>query len=123
MVKDQHPQAVKEATASVLVVWLEAFKVLLDLDPRQDVKEGEAWDGLIVRREVFRVGAAVFQTLSALQDVDPSRVDSGHDPHLVPARIDALPPSFPFSGAQSPSTSVPYIRRLSSFGICSPTRI
>jgi hypothetical protein len=51
---------VKEATASVLVVWLEAFKVLLELDPVQDVKEGEAWDGLTVRREIFGVGAMVF---------------------------------------------------------------
>ncbi len=28
MVKDQHPQAVKEATSLVLPVWLDAFKVL-----------------------------------------------------------------------------------------------
>jgi hypothetical protein len=57
MVKEQHPQAVKEATASVLVVWLEAFKVLLELDPRQDVREGQAWEGLAIRREIFKVSA------------------------------------------------------------------
>ncbi|KAJ3506346.1 hypothetical protein NLJ89_g6919 [Agrocybe chaxingu] len=46
MVKDQHPQAVKEATASVLPVWLEAFKVLLNIDPLQDVANASGWDGL-----------------------------------------------------------------------------
>jgi hypothetical protein len=55
MVKEQHPQAVKEATATVLPVWLEAFKVLLEIDPSNDVREGQNWDGLIVRREIFRV--------------------------------------------------------------------
>ncbi|KAA1471630.1 ARM repeat-containing protein [Dentipellis sp. KUC8613] len=53
MVKDLHPQAVKEASASVLPVWLDAFKVLLDLDPRQDVS-GPSWDGLAIRIQVFR---------------------------------------------------------------------
>ncbi|KAG5638025.1 hypothetical protein H0H81_002226 [Sphagnurus paluster] len=45
MVKDQHPQATKEAVASVLPVWLEAFKVLLKVDPKQDVSN-DNWDGL-----------------------------------------------------------------------------
>jgi importin-9 len=55
MVKDQHPQAVKEATASVLPVWLEAFKVLLNIDPQQDVSRSENWDGLAIRIQVFKV--------------------------------------------------------------------
>ncbi|TFK42052.1 armadillo-type protein [Crucibulum laeve] len=54
MVKDQHPQAVKEAVASVLPVWLEAFKVLLNIDPHQDVADTNNWDGLTVRIQVFR---------------------------------------------------------------------
>ncbi|KAL4070440.1 armadillo-type protein [Scleroderma citrinum] len=37
MVKDQHPQAVKEATSSILPVWLDAFRVLLNLDPALDI--------------------------------------------------------------------------------------
>ncbi|KAK7464422.1 hypothetical protein VKT23_006589 [Stygiomarasmius scandens] len=53
MVKDQHPQAVKEAIASVLPVWLEAFKVLLNIDPRQDV-QGTNWDGIAVRIQIFK---------------------------------------------------------------------
>ena len=59
MVKEQHPQAVKEATASVLPIWVEAFKVLLDLDPRGDVAEGRSWDALTVRREVYRVSNSI----------------------------------------------------------------
>ncbi|KAI0066668.1 ARM repeat-containing protein [Artomyces pyxidatus] len=53
MVKGQHPQAVKEASASVLPVWLDAFKLLLNIDPRQDVS-GENWDGLAIRLQIFR---------------------------------------------------------------------
>jgi hypothetical protein len=55
MVKDQHPQAVTEATASVLPVWLEAFKVLLNIDPRRDVTNTDNWDGLVIRIQVFKV--------------------------------------------------------------------
>lgn len=55
MVKDQHPQAVKEATATILPVWLEAFKVLLNLDPLKDVSNEDNWDGLAVRIQVFKV--------------------------------------------------------------------
>lgn len=55
MVKDQHPAAVQEATASIIPVWLEAFKVLLDLDISQDVNE-QSWDGIAIRKELFRVG-------------------------------------------------------------------
>ncbi|KAI0275362.1 ARM repeat-containing protein [Gloeopeniophorella convolvens] len=53
MVKDQHPQAVKEAAANVLPVWLDAFKVLLELDPQHDVI-GEHWDGLDIRVQIFK---------------------------------------------------------------------
>jgi hypothetical protein len=55
MVKDQHPQAVKEAIASVLPVWLEAFKVLLNIDPQQDIGTSTHWDGLSVRIQIFKV--------------------------------------------------------------------
>ena len=59
MVKDQHPASVKEATASILPVWLDAFKVLLAIDPGNDVRgEGVgAWDGLVIRIEVFKVSS------------------------------------------------------------------
>lgn len=55
MVKDQHPQAVKEAIGTVLPVWLEAFKILLNIDPTSDVSNCENWDGLAVRIQIFKV--------------------------------------------------------------------
>jgi hypothetical protein len=55
MVRDQHPSAVKEATGSILPVWIEAFKVLLNAPPQQDVQSAENWDGLTIRMEVFKV--------------------------------------------------------------------
>ncbi|KAF7974899.1 hypothetical protein HWV62_11051 [Athelia sp. TMB] len=54
MVKDQHPQSVKEATASVLPVWLEAFKVLLNIDAQRDVASADNWDGLAIRIQIFK---------------------------------------------------------------------
>ncbi len=54
MVKDQYPQAVKEAIASVLPVWLEAFKVLLNMDPQLDANSSN-WDGLAIRIQIFKV--------------------------------------------------------------------
>jgi hypothetical protein len=59
MVKDQHPESVKEATASVLPGWLDAFKYLLNLDPLQDVSDPSNWDGLTIRIQIFKVLAQV----------------------------------------------------------------
>ncbi|KAF7307222.1 ARM repeat-containing protein [Mycena indigotica] len=54
MVKGQHPQAVKEAIASILPIWLEAFKVLLSANVQQDIVNRPDWDGLAVRIQVFK---------------------------------------------------------------------
>ncbi|KAH7338870.1 ARM repeat-containing protein [Rhizoctonia solani] len=54
MVKEQHPSAVAEATTSVLPTWLNAFQVLLAIDPQMDVSSSDNWDGLAVRTEVYR---------------------------------------------------------------------
>jgi len=62
MVKNQHPQAVKEATDSVLPVWLEAFRVLLNTDPQQDVAGGNNWDGLAIRIQIFKVLSSIIST-------------------------------------------------------------
>lgn len=56
MVKGQHPEASKVATKGILPAWLEAFRALLNTDPRRDV-EGENWDGLAIRIEAFKVSA------------------------------------------------------------------
>ena len=55
MVKDQYPDAVKEATNSVLPVWLDALKTLLNVNPLQDVENTSNWDGLAIRIQVFKV--------------------------------------------------------------------
>jgi importin-9 len=65
MVKDQHPQATKEATASVLPVWLDAFRVLLNIDPQQDVANSDNWDGLAVRIQIFKVRTIAINPSSA----------------------------------------------------------
>jgi hypothetical protein len=57
MVKDQYPHAAREAAGNVLPSWLDAFKVLLDLDPEQDIS-GEHWDGLEIRIQIFEVRTA-----------------------------------------------------------------
>ncbi|KAG6872765.1 hypothetical protein C0995_006804 [Termitomyces sp. Mi166 len=54
MVKDQHPQATKEAASTILPVWLEAFQVLLNIDPKLDVTRTDNWDGLAIRIQVFK---------------------------------------------------------------------
>ncbi len=65
MVKDQHPQAAKDAAGNVLPSWLDAFKVLLDLDPERDIS-GENWDGLEIRIQIFKVRTAFFSFLRTL---------------------------------------------------------
>ncbi|TEB38615.1 ARM repeat-containing protein [Coprinellus micaceus] len=54
MVKDQFPDAVNEATTSILPVWLEAFKTLLNIDPQQELNGAKTWDGLLVRIQIFK---------------------------------------------------------------------
>lgn len=54
MVKEQHPQAVKEATENILPVWLDTFKEILGC-PIDDMLNQSTWDGLAVRIQVFKV--------------------------------------------------------------------
>ncbi len=55
MVQDLHPESVNGAIASVFPVWLDAFKVLLNMDPRNDVESTPNWDGIAIKREVIKV--------------------------------------------------------------------
>ena len=68
MVKDHYPQAAKEAAGNVLPSWLDAFKVLLDLDPEQDIS-GEHWDGLEIRIQIFKVCIALFASSESYLDL------------------------------------------------------
>lgn len=54
MVREVHKQSVKEVTASVLPIWLDAFKALLALDPLNDVN-AKYWDGIALKREIIKV--------------------------------------------------------------------
>ncbi|KAH6916745.1 armadillo-type protein [Coprinopsis sp. MPI-PUGE-AT-0042] len=54
MVKDQYTDAVNEATTSILPVWLEAFKVLLNVDEFQGMIGASNWDNLLVRIQIFK---------------------------------------------------------------------
>src|SRR5260221_5350627 len=85
MVKDQHPQAAKEAAENVLPTWLDAFKVLLDLDPQQDVS-GEHWDGLEIRIQIFRVRTSSIPLPPGRLLIWLGRTDSRHDTHILSAR-------------------------------------
>lgn len=54
MLKEQYPDATKEASSTVLPVWLDAFKVLLEVDPRHDVADASNWDGLSLKIQIFK---------------------------------------------------------------------
>ncbi|GAW03271.1 ARM repeat-containing protein [Lentinula edodes] len=79
MVKEQHPQPVKEAISTVLPVWLEAFKVLLNMDPSKDVAEGSNWEGLAVRIQIFKA-------LDTIHTSFPRSI-APYLPELVPASL------------------------------------
>ncbi|KAH0837873.1 armadillo-type protein [Lanmaoa asiatica] len=53
MVKEQHPQSVKEATENILPVWLDTFKEILG-HPINDTLNQPTWDNLTVRIQVFK---------------------------------------------------------------------
>ena len=58
MVKQEHPQAVKEAAQSILPAWLDAFKFLLNINPTQDIDGTPNWDGVALRIQIFKVRTA-----------------------------------------------------------------
>ncbi|KAI0964512.1 hypothetical protein AcW1_001317 [Taiwanofungus camphoratus] len=102
MVKGQHPEASKVATKGILPAWLEAFRALLNTDPRRDV-EGENWDGLAIRIEAFK--ALEFIHMGFSHPLIPYLSDfltaSVH-------HLDALYPTFAtyyLSGGPTPPTS------------------
>ncbi|KAG8722408.1 hypothetical protein FRC09_006303 [Ceratobasidium sp. 395] len=112
MVKEQHPSAVSEATTTVLPTWLNAFQVLLAMDPRADVTSDD-WDGLAVRTEIYRslniihtsfpkslspyTPALLSHSLSHLQNLLPTFVN-----HYV--QSGAVPP--PSSSTDDPDQQV-----------------
>lgn len=79
MVKDQHPNSVKEATTSILPVWLDAFKVLLNIEPKHEVENTPNWDGLAIRIQIFKVGfVSAVSTTTALNSKFYQTLDTVH---------------------------------------------
>ncbi|PAV22617.1 ARM repeat-containing [Pyrrhoderma noxium] len=98
MVKEQHPQAVKEATGSILPVWIDAFKVLLNASPENDVQNVPSWDGLAIRIEIFK-------TLDTIQ-LGFARSLAPHYGDFLNIALSHLRTLLPtFSSAESPSLS------------------
>lgn len=115
MVKDQHPQAAKEAAGNVLPAWLDAFRVLLDLDPEQDVS-GKEWDGLEIRIQIFKVRTAFFlnpgnRFLTGQRNTDPA-----HDTHIISARGGSVFASLRHRCSASPPRTLPDVRAVLSHG-------
>lgn len=114
MVKDQHPQAAKEAAGNVLPSWLDAFKVLLDLDPEQDVS-GENWDGLEIRYQIFKVRNALSLPPSLIltwrRDTDyPADTD------IIPSRGSSVFAGLCRSCSASPPRTLPDVRTVLPYG-------
>ncbi|KAI9453939.1 hypothetical protein F5148DRAFT_451225 [Russula earlei] len=97
VVKDQHPQAAKEAAGNVLPAWPDAFKVPLNLDPQQDIS-GEHWDGLEIRIRIFRTMETVHTSLP--------RVLTPYLPAYVTAAFHHLQALYPTFVAYYPTDSV-----------------
>ncbi|KAL1950948.1 hypothetical protein VTO73DRAFT_97 [Trametes versicolor] len=97
MVKDQYPDAVKEATATVLPVWLDAFKTLLNVNPYSDVEDTSNWDGLAVRIQVYK-------TLDTMQTSFPRA--------LTPYLKDFLSASLNHLSALFPTFNYYYLRSI-----------
>ena len=107
MVREVHPDAVKEVTASVLPIWLDTFKVLLSVDPLSDVN-GQYWDGLALKREVIKARRTrCFWGWRRLTQLSPP--DAGHYPHLIPTIPPALHPRLPLRRSDAPERPFPDI--------------
>jgi hypothetical protein len=56
MVKENYPEAVKQAVDDILPQWLDAFLRLISVDVSEDLAQGErGWEGLAIRSEIFKV--------------------------------------------------------------------
>lgn len=82
MVKAQHPQAVKEATESILPVWIDALKTILNTPPEEDVQNVETWDGLAIRIEIFKVQFNSLARPKLL--IHPSCIGIRYNSHQLP---------------------------------------
>lgn len=54
MVKDQYPEAIKEAVGSMLPQWIGVFRVLTSPDAAMELQSWNNWDPLLLRIQVFK---------------------------------------------------------------------
>jgi hypothetical protein len=55
MVKDQHPQATKEAVSTILPNWVTTFQQLLLVDPGGAGSQDSNWEHLAIQLQIYRV--------------------------------------------------------------------
>ena len=99
----------------MLPSWLDAFKVLLDLDPKQDVS-GEHWDGLEIRIQIFKVRKPRLFLhpdiiLTWQRDTDPLG-----DTHNFSSRGSSVFASLCRSCSASPPRALPDVRAVLPYG-------
>ena len=64
MVREVHKDAVKEIAASVIPIWLDTFKALINVDPLSDINS-QHWDGVALKREIIKVRHRKLDSLRA----------------------------------------------------------
>ncbi len=62
-VRDEHPQAVRQALEQIAPVWLGAFRQVLSTDAAAEVSD--SWESIRIRMEVFRVHLSLEVMVSA----------------------------------------------------------
>lgn len=60
-VKDEHPQAVREALENLCPAWFGAFQQLLANDPVEETRK--SWEFIGIRIEIFRVSCVLNLTI------------------------------------------------------------
>jgi hypothetical protein len=112
MVKDQHPEAAKEAAGNVLPTWLDAFNVFLNIDPQQDVS-GEHWDGLEIRVQIFKVrNSRRCSPCPRLLDPVWGRTDTRHGTHVLSTRHRTVFARLRYCCSASPPRALSNIRAI-----------
>jgi hypothetical protein len=109
MVKDHYPEPVKEATNSVLPLWIDAFKVLLELDPGLDVSQN--WENLAIRIQIFKVSIKCSNNTEILKAFE---IGSGQYSNLISARHDSSSKRFDGNSVEASSCLIPSFSALLS---------
>ena len=68
-VRDEHPQAVRQALKQIAPIWLQTFQQMLAADAAAEVSDN--WEMLGIRIEILRVGHALPKLVYAEQRSRP----------------------------------------------------